>query len=70
MNRKLRQIVQRLEQQGYRFSFDEDTPDEVVETTLDIVFSECEDDFNDMGDDGPRHPVSAPATRRRNSRRH
>jgi hypothetical protein len=49
--------VQRLEQQGYRFSFDDDTPDEVVETTLDIVFSDCEADPNDVDDAGARQPV-------------
>ncbi len=61
MNEKLRQIVQRLERQGYRFSFDDDTPDEVVETTLDIVFSDYEDDSNDLGNACARPSASAPA---------
>jgi hypothetical protein len=45
MNRKLRQVVRRLERQGYRFSFDDDTPDEVVERTLDLVFADDDDDL-------------------------
>lgn len=44
MNNKLRQVVKRLEQQGYRFSFDETTPDADVEATLDIVFGDFDDD--------------------------
>jgi hypothetical protein len=40
MNDDLRQVVQRLEQQGYSFSFDDQTPDHEVEEILDLVYAE------------------------------
>lgn len=46
MNDDLRQVVHRLEQQGYRFDFDEQTSDHEVEEVLDLVFADYCDDLH------------------------
>ena len=51
MNDTLRQVVKSLEEKGYRFSFDDDEPDDEVAAILDIVFSDCSGDFEDTCDD-------------------
>jgi hypothetical protein len=46
MNDDLRQVLHRLGQQGYRFDFDEQTPDHEVEDVLDLVFADYCDDLD------------------------
>ena len=46
MNDDLRQVVHRLERQGYRFDFDDQTFDHEVEDVLVLVFADYCDDLD------------------------